>query len=70
MHARLVTIRPAAFQALVVLALALSLLLGATVGYVLKPAHASAGPTRYIVVSADTNSGAGGCVTIQGHRGC
>jgi hypothetical protein len=54
-----------------VFALAVTLLLGATIGYFLKPASIVAGPIRFIAVTTTQASpNADACVFIRGHKGC
>ena len=79
MQARLEIIRfPVTFLA-VALAIALTLLLGAMAGYVLKPATIVNGPARVVVVhdesalyaTGDQNAApSDGCIWINRHKGC
>jgi hypothetical protein len=71
MEARMETRRSAALPILVVLAVVAALLIGATFGYIAKPAAAAVGSTRYIVVTTDQVSpDAYGCQFRSGHKGC
>jgi hypothetical protein len=69
MEARLAATRGPAVA--LVLVLALTMLLGATIGYLLKPISTMAGPTRFIVMTTTQASpDTGDCVFIGGHKGC
>jgi cell division septal protein FtsQ len=69
MEARLEARRSPAIALL--FALAVTMLLGATIGYLLKPISTVAGPIRYIPVTAtQASSGADACVFVSGHKGC
>jgi hypothetical protein len=48
-----------------------TMLLGATIGYLLKPISTVAGPIRYIAVTTtQATPNADACVFIRGHKGC
>jgi hypothetical protein len=69
MEARLAATRNPAIA--LVFVLALTMLLGATIGYLLKPISTMAGPTRFIVMTTTQASPDGGdCIFISGHKGC
>jgi hypothetical protein len=69
MEARLEARRSRAIA--LVFALAVTMLLGATIGYFLKPISTVVGPARLIVVTTTQASpGADGCVFVSGHKGC
>ena len=74
MQARLQIKRYPSMLVAVIVALAASLLLGGTLGYVLKPATVVSGPSHVIVVPASQpnalNAGADTCVFINHHKGC
>ena len=63
---------PSMLVALIVAAVA-ALVIGAALGYVLKPATFVTGPARVVVVSGDTtnsNPSADRCVKLNGHQYC
>lgn len=73
MQARLESNRfPSALVA-ILFALAVALLLGGTLGYMLKPATVVSGPAHVIVAPASQSSGASTdapCVFIDHHKAC
>jgi hypothetical protein len=69
MEARLEARRSPAIA--LVFVLAVTMLLGATIGYFLKPISTVAGPTRFIVVTTSQASpSADACIFVNGHKGC
>jgi ABC-type transport system involved in cytochrome c biogenesis permease component len=69
MEARLEARRSPAIA--LVFALVVTMLLGATIGYLLKPISTVAGPIRYIAVTiTQATPNADACVFINGHKGC
>ena len=74
MQARLEIKRFPSMLVAVILALAATLLLGGTLGYVLKPATVVSGPSNVIVVPASQpdrlNPGSNTCVFINHQKEC
>jgi hypothetical protein len=74
MQARLEIKRFPSMLVAVLFGLAVTLLLGGTLGYVLKPVTSVSGPTRVIVVPASqlsgANSGDNACQFIDHHKSC
>lgn len=69
MEARLEARRSPAIA--LVFALMVTMLLGATIGYLLKPITTVAGPIRYIAVTtAQATPNADACIFVSGHKGC
>ena len=74
MQARLEIKRYPSVLVAVIFALAATLLLGGTLGYVLKPATVVSGPSHVIVVPASEpnalNADGNTCVFINHHKAC
>jgi ABC-type transport system involved in cytochrome c biogenesis permease component len=69
MEARLAARRRPSFA--LVFALAVTILLGVTIGYLLKPVSTIAGPVRFIAVTtAGESPSANSCIVVGGHKGC
>ncbi len=71
MQARLAFRRSPLFPLFLVFVLAVALLVGGTVGYLVKPASIVSGPTHYVVVPASqTTSGQPDCIQIGSRIAC
>ena len=72
MRARLQFNRFPAFLFSLIFALAAAMLLGGTLGYVLKPATRVPGRTQVLVIhdNVDSSPRPDGCLRIHGHKVC
>jgi hypothetical protein len=69
MEARLMARRSPAIA--LVFALAVAMLIGATIGYLMKPISTVGGPARPIVVTTTPpSSRSDACIFVSGHKGC